>query len=197
VRSGPLNQSGDGFRGLCFIADRSVRLLSRRGHDLTRLCPGVSILDGAGFGSAVLDGEIVAFRDGRQSFEALQETMRRRTGVQDVAFLAFDLLWFQGRSLLAVPYEKRRDELESLTLEPPVSLSPRFDDGQALFQQTLAQGYEGVVAKRLKSFYRPGVRTRDWIKTKHWKLDEFLIGGWAPPEASPRMGASGWRTRRS
>jgi bifunctional non-homologous end joining protein LigD len=90
---------------------------------------------------------------------------------------AFNLLWLRGESLLARPYVERRELLESLVLETPASLSPRFDDGDALFEQTLQQGYEGVVAKRMRSFYRPGVRTRDWIKTKHWKLEEFLIGG--------------------
>jgi len=62
-----------------------------------------------------------------------------------------------------------------------VALSPRFDDGEALFEQTLRQGYGGIVAKRRRSMYHPGVRTRDWIKTKHWVVEEFLIGGWSPP----------------
>jgi ATP-dependent DNA ligase len=56
---------------MCFVID-SVRLFSRRGNDLTRLCPRVSILGKLDIGPAVLDGEIVAFRDGQQSFEALQ-----------------------------------------------------------------------------------------------------------------------------
>jgi bifunctional non-homologous end joining protein LigD len=169
----------DGFRALCFVDRGRVSLVSRRGHDLTRLCPGVSVLAGRAE-PAVFDGEIVAFRNGEQSFEALQGVMRRRIGVEDVAFLAFDLLWLSGRSLQRVPYDERRAELEALQLEAPVALSPRFDDGEALFEQTLRQGYEGVVAKRRRSMYHPGVRTRDWIKTKHWKVAEFLIGGWSP-----------------
>jgi bifunctional non-homologous end joining protein LigD len=132
----------DGFRGIC-VVDRSVRLLSRRGNDLTRLCPGVSVLAKLDLGPAVLDGEIVAFRDGNQSFEALQGVMRHRTGVEDVASLAFDVLWLRGRSLLAVPYCKRRLELESLRFEPPVAISPRFDDGDTLFEQTLARVTKG------------------------------------------------------
>jgi bifunctional non-homologous end joining protein LigD len=178
-----LRTKWDGFRGLC-VVDRFVRLLSRRGNDLTRLCPGVSAL--SDLGPIVLDGEIVAFHDGRQSFEALQGAMRHRTGSEDVVFLAFDLLWLRGQSLLNRPYAERRERLESLTLPSPVAISPRFDDGDALFEQTLAQGYEGVVAKRVRSFYKPGIRTRDWIKTKHWKVEEFVIGGWAPPR--PRHG---------
>jgi hypothetical protein len=151
----------DGFRGMCFVTDGSVRLISRLGNDLTRLCPGVLIQANSHIGPAVLDGEIVAFRDGQQSFEALQGVLRRQGAVDDVAFLVFDLLWLKGESLLAVPYAERREQLESLAFEPPVSVSPRFEDGEALFEETLRPGYEGVVAKRRKSTYRPGIRTRD------------------------------------
>jgi bifunctional non-homologous end joining protein LigD len=93
----------DGFRALCFLDQGRVSLISRRGNDLTRLCPGVSVLTGAHVAPAVLDGEIVAFRNGEQSFEALQGMMRRHVGVEDVAFLAFDLLWLRGRSLQRTP----------------------------------------------------------------------------------------------
>jgi hypothetical protein len=62
----------------------------------------------------------------------------------------------------------------------------RFDDGGALFEQTLRHGYEGIVAKCRRSIYHPGVRTRDWMKTKHWKLQASLIGGWSP--SRPRHG---------
>jgi ATP-dependent DNA ligase len=50
-----------------------------------------------------------------------------------------------------------------------------------LFQQTLRQGYEGVVAKRERPMYLSGVGSRDRIKAKHWIVEEFLIGGWSPP----------------
>jgi bifunctional non-homologous end joining protein LigD len=178
---------------MCYIDDGAVRLISRRGNDLTRLCPAVSIVGKSVTGPAVLDGEIVAFRDGQLSFEALQTATRRQAGVNDVAFLAFDLLWFRGVSQLDMAYADRRARLEALDFDPPVWLSPRFDDGKALFDQTLRQGYEGVVAKRTSSRYRPGVRTRDWIKTKHWKLEEFVIGGWSPPRRGHGWGS--WLAR--
>jgi bifunctional non-homologous end joining protein LigD len=176
----------DGFRAMCFVDRRRASLVSRRRNDLTRLCPGVSVLAEGDLASVVLDGEIVSFRGGQQSFEALQGVMRRQVGVEDVAFLIFDLLWLRGRSLQRTPYLERREELEGLQFQPPVAVSPRFDDGEAVFEQTLRQGYEGVLAKRKTSLYWPGVRTRDWIKTKHWKLEEFLIGGWSRPR--PRHG---------
>jgi bifunctional non-homologous end joining protein LigD len=51
----------------------------------------------------------------------------------------------------------------------------------ALFEQTKAQGYEGVIAKRRTSIYRCGERSPNWIKTEHWLEGEFVIGGWSPP----------------
>jgi ATP-dependent DNA ligase len=68
---------------------------------------GVSVLARGDIAPAVLDGEIVAFQGGQQSFEALQGVIRRRLGFEDVAFLAFDLLWLRGRSLQRAPYLSR------------------------------------------------------------------------------------------
>jgi bifunctional non-homologous end joining protein LigD len=169
----------DGFRGMPFV-DSSVRVLSRRGNDLTYLCPSVEQLGSVGIGSAVLDGEIVAFRDGVQSFEALQSAMRRRSS-ESVAFVAFDVLWLRGDSLVDHPYAERRAVLEGLEFPDGISVTPCFEDGAALFAATRDNGYEGVVAKKLRSRYRAGIRTRDWIKTKHWQEAEFVVGGWAPP----------------
>jgi bifunctional non-homologous end joining protein LigD len=92
----------DGFRALALVGPET-RLLSRRRNDLTYLCPGVAVLAGADLGDAVLDGEIVAFRDGIPSFEALQTRMRHRVEMP-TAFLAFDVLGLRGVSLIEQPY---------------------------------------------------------------------------------------------
>jgi hypothetical protein len=70
-----------------------------------------------------------------------------------------------------------------LSLPPlTVRLELRFDDGEALFEHTLREGYEG--ARQSGGFlYDPVVRTRNWNKTKHWKVEEFLIGAWSPPRS--------------
>jgi hypothetical protein len=75
----------------------------------TRLCPGVSGFLGADIAPAVLDGRS-SVPERRASFEALQGVMGHRVGVEDVAFLAFDLLWLGGRSLQRMPYDERREE---------------------------------------------------------------------------------------
>ncbi len=167
--------------------DSSVRVLSRRGNDLSYICASVEQLGSIGIGPAVLDGEIVAFRDGVQSFEGLQSAMRRRSS-EAVAFLVFDVVWLRGRSLVDWPYAERRAVLEELEFPDGISVTPRFDDGEALFAATRDNRYEGVVAKKLRSRYRAGLRTRDWIKTKHWQEAEFVIGGWAPPRPEQGWG---------
>ena len=192
LRSGELPVGGqwsyepkwDGFRALA-VADGSTRLLSRRGNDLTYMCAAIDSL-GAAVPDTVLDGELVAFSDGHPSFGALEGVMRREQPAS-VAFLAFDVLWLGGVSLVDKTYEERRAALEALSLPDPAYVSPRFDDGEALFRKTLEQGYEGVVAKRRTSIYRCGERTSAWVKTKHWREGEFVIGGWSPP-----YGDHGW-----
>jgi ATP dependent DNA ligase domain len=76
-----------------------VRLMSRRGNDLTYVFPSVEQLRSLDIGAAVFDGEIVAFRDGVQSFESLQSAMRRRSS-ESVAFIVFDVLWLRGASFI-------------------------------------------------------------------------------------------------
>jgi bifunctional non-homologous end joining protein LigD len=169
----------DGFRGMPFV-DGDVRIMSRRGNDLTYLCSSIEQLRHLEVGRAVFDGEIVAFRDGVQSFEGLQCAMRRHSS-ESVAFLVFDVLWLRGISLVHRPYAERRAVLEEFEFTDGISVTPRFDDGAALFEATRTNGYEGVVAKKLRSRYRAGRRTSDWIKTKHWQEAAFVIGGWAPP----------------
>ncbi|HEY7875551.1 MAG TPA: hypothetical protein VIG64_10570, partial [Actinomycetota bacterium] len=55
-------------------------------------------------------------------------------------------------------------------------------DGAALFEATRAMGLEGVVAKSMDSRYRPGLRSKSWIKTKHFQRRSFALLGWLPPE---------------
>ena len=150
----------------------------------------------------VLDGEIVAFDEhGRPSFERLQRRMhvsapssvRRLASEVPVVYAIFDLLYADGRSLMEQPYAERRQALEALGLEGPAWRVPAAHpgEGQALLEATQAQGLEGVVAKRLDSIYEPGRRSGTWVKIKHTRRQELVIGGWIPGEGrrQKRIGA--------
>jgi len=89
------------------------------------------------------------------------------------------------RSVAALAYERRRRILEGLGLDGPgmqLTLSYPASEGEVLFTATKDLGWEGVVAKRLGSPYRAGVRSRDWIKVKHFHTTKFAVGGWLPDE---------------
>jgi bifunctional non-homologous end joining protein LigD len=109
-----------------------------------------------------VDGELVWLdSQGKPSFT------RRQTAVP-TAFIAFDLV------LTDLPYSRRRELLEELDL----TISPRFSDREATLAAARELELEGVMAKRLDSFYRPGIRSPDWIKSKFVHTGDFVIGGW-------------------
>jgi len=186
----------DGVRGLADISASGLRISSRNGLDVTAGYPELAGLAGSGAGleDALLDGEIVALVDGRPSFAALQTRMHVRGGqvpalamATPVSLLIFDVLRLYGVDLCARPYAERRATLERLGLNGPHwAAPPFFDDGPATLAASEEQGLEGVVAKRLASTYRPGRRSRDWVKVKHIRTQDAVVGGWKPGEGGRR-----------
>jgi bifunctional non-homologous end joining protein LigD len=192
----------DGVRAIAYVEGGRVQLESRNGNDVTHRYPELRKLGEAlGARDVVLDGEIVAFDDAsRPSFETLQRRMhvesasaiRRLVTEVPVTYIVFDVLWREGRSLLDLPYEERRAELESLELNGPSWQTPpnEVGDGRATIDVSTRFGLEGVVAKRLDSRYEPGVRSRAWVKVKNVRRQEFVVGGWQPGEGG-RTGSIG------
>jgi bifunctional non-homologous end joining protein LigD len=183
----------DGVRALVDVSEHGVHLFSRAGNEITTAYPELVAM-ATGSGDALLDGEIVAFVDGRPSFEALQARMhvrvqaeaRRLAAVLPVTFVAFDLLRLHGLDLTARPLADRRATLERWAGDSPGwTLSPTFDDGAATEAAAREHGLEGVVAKRLDAPYRPGSRSRDWLKLRFVRSGDFVVVGWEAPTADP------------
>ncbi len=184
----------DGVRALAYGQPGQLRLVSRNLRDITPQYPEIRELERAlGARQVVLDGELVALDDqGRPSFQRLQTRMhvtaasevRRRQRDVPVTYMIFDLLFLDGRSLLDLPYEQRRQELDRMGLTGPRWRTPAYQrgDGAALLAASRDQRLEGIVAKRLASTYHPGRRTRDWLKIKNLQRQDVVIGGWVPGE---------------
>jgi bifunctional non-homologous end joining protein LigD len=175
----------DGYRALLRIErDGTVAVSSRSGNDFLEKFPELAEL-GESFSErpAIVDGEIVVLDDrGRASFQALQERLdrygRRGTG-KPITFVAFDLLYGNGRDLRGEPLEVRKAALESiLTGHGPVIFSKHVvGSGGTLFAFAREHGIEGIVAKRRDSTYQSR-RSRDWLKIKVQARQEFVVGGW-------------------
>ncbi len=182
----------DGYRTIVHIVDGQVRLQSTAGHDVTARWPEFGPLAAAVHATdAILDGELVVFDDdGHPSFELVQNSgvgSRREATLQ-----LFDVLSVGGTDTVDLPYEDRRRLLEQL-VEPGANWmipANRIGDGPALLEATRVQGLEGVIAKRLGSTYRPGKRTKDWLKVKNRRRVELTIGGFTAGDGN-RSGSFG------
>ena len=186
----------DGMRVLAEVSSGQVRLWSRNENDVTVSFPELTRLDAP---DALLDGEVVAFADGRPSFGALAERMHQRNprraqalvASRPVTLLVFDLLRLEGRDLMDGPLERRRQALEGLGLgSDRCQVPPAYDDGEMLWEATRQQRLEGVVSKRLPSRYVPGLRSPHWLKFPHRERASWVVGGWRPETGSAdRLGA--------
>lgn len=171
----------------------TVRLTSANGKNATTSFPELAGLGHAlGVRSAVLDGEVVAFdAAGRPDFGRLQQRMHvsnprqavERAASVPAVLVLFDVLALDGNDVTGLPLTERRDLLEALVEPGPHWQVPAVhDDGAALLDAATAADLEGIVAKRRDSTYRPGSRTKEWVKVKVRRRQEFVVGGWAPGE---------------
>jgi bifunctional non-homologous end joining protein LigD len=188
----------DGVRAVCFSEPGRMRFVTRNGNDVTARYPELARLNRAlGMHRAILDGEVVAFdAEGRPSFGALQGRMhltrdaqvRRLAKEAPVTYIAFDLVWLDGRSLMDRPYTERRALLREVLADGERWQVPDHvaGGGAELLAATREQGLEGIVAKRLDSPYEPGRRTGHWVKIKNTNRQELVIGGWLPGEGRRR-----------
>jgi bifunctional non-homologous end joining protein LigD len=163
--------SWGGLRALAFIGPAEVagsgdvRLFDGEGRDVA---PTLSELAGLAVRidarSAVLDGELVVVdAAGRADADELARRLAGGRG-RPVAFLAFDLLHIDGRSLLSAPLDRRREQLRRV-LRPGdevVAVPAIAGEGRALHEAAAAQGIAGVMARQRSSPYLPGVRSRLW-----------------------------------
>jgi ATP-dependent DNA ligase len=178
----------DGFRAIVFRGGSDVYIQSRELRPLDRYFPELHegllrVLPP----DCVLDGEIVIMTDHGLDFDLLQlrlhpaasrvEKLARET---PSAFVAFDALAADGRSLLDSPQHVRRAALETLLAraQPPVHLTPATDDRTTAAQwleHFEGAGLDGVIAKPVDAVYQPGKRAM--IKIKHARTADCVVAG--------------------
>ncbi|MGR0221812.1 ATP-dependent DNA ligase [Agromyces sp. ZXT2-6] len=181
----------DGIRVLAQVEGGVTRLVSRNGLDLTATYPELGDLARVFRGDAIVDGEVLALDEsGRPDFGLLQRRMNLSKPREVEAAAAsvpvvlhlFDVLEVAGTPTVDEPYARRRERLERLVRrrdDVPVDVPPAVDVApDAALEEARRLGLEGIVAKRRRSAYRPGVRSDDWVKVKVSRTQEVVIGGY-------------------
>ncbi|HEY7647520.1 MAG TPA: non-homologous end-joining DNA ligase, partial [Methylomirabilota bacterium] len=185
----------DGVRVLAFRDGGKVELYARSGQDVTERYPELTVaLRALPLERFLIDGEIVALDEhGRSSFQRLQARMGltrpadidRARALVPVSAVFFDALALDGYDLRDLPLAERKAAL-ALVLPPRGVLSfgqHVAEQGEAFYEAASEQHLEGIVAKKADSRYE-GRRTRDWLKIKCQKRQEFVIGGYTDPQGS-------------
>lgn len=165
-----------------------ARLYSRRLEDVTAALPDViGQLMGATDHDVILDGEVIAIKDGKpMPFQSVLRRFRRRHDVAEAQEAiemvpnVFDILYLDGGTLIDLPFLERRKKLESVVkmFIAPQTVSNSQEIIEKTYNDALAAGHEGIMIKVPSSPYSPGQRGKNWIKIKPEvdTLDLAVIG---------------------
>ncbi|MDF9407257.1 MAG: putative DNA ligase-like protein [Pelotomaculum sp. PtaB.Bin013] len=179
----------DGYRGLAYL-DAGTVIRSRNLINLTGKFPEL-----AGLHKkvrrlpAIIDGEIVVLVQGKPSFASLQSRgkmagagQNSRAGFYPVVFIAFDVLYANGKSVLRQPLADRKNILKEMVLPGDDILLSRyvFRDGIDFYNACVKEGLEGAVAKKVESVYLPGRRSASWKKFRNTREADLVICGYQP-----------------
>src|SRR5262249_35926980 len=189
-----LEDKFDGIRAQLHRSAEQVEIFSRDLRRITGQFPELADQARNFEPELILDGEIIAFEKGRElTFFDLQKRLGRKTDSTDlftraaanvpVAFVIFDLLWLNGRSLLKTPLHERRRHLSSVRLPSHFQIARVIPAHSATeieqeFQQARQRSNEGLMIKDPDSFYLPGNRGMFWFKLKKElaTLDVVVVG---------------------
>jgi bifunctional non-homologous end joining protein LigD len=191
----------DGIRVLGSASSDGVALVTRNEIDKAKQFPEIvdalKELRRKAKRSFIIDGEIVALKGNEPArFQELQSRMHvtdagsiaRHRSENPSALIAFDILLDGRKALINEPWQSRREHLEAL-LSPAMRtdtlrISDVSDDGAAMLRTARQRDWEGIIAKEADARYKPGERTRSWLKLKIERRQEFVVGGWTEPRRS-------------
>jgi DNA ligase D-like protein (predicted ligase) len=191
----------DGARCMAYISNGTVELRNRRLRSIAYRYPEIIRALKQSDGECVLDGEMAVFSKGIPSFSSLavREQQIQKTRIDflskdlPASYMVFDILYLGQESLMDRPLAERKSILKSQLQESDVVniIDYVAENGKGYFKAALGKGLEGIMAKRLASPYRPGVRSRDWIKIKKNVTFDLVVGGYTPGrgQRQPYFGA--------
>lgn len=178
----------DGERCLAYLDDAGTVLINRRGSKVLPKMPELAGIHKQAAKKCILDGELVVTVDGRLDFDEINRRwlMSNKASIdmasktRPATFVAFDILYSEGKLLTERPLHERKRLLEDIVRENDRISVSRYVEGQGVqfFELVRKKGMEGIVAKSKHSIYYPGKRTSDWIKIKNLLEDDFVVCGY-------------------
>ena len=187
----------DGFRLQIHLSNREVKLYSRSLEDMTYMYPDIvsAVLHRVTVKSAIFEGEAIGYDPMTQKLLPFQETVQRKRkhDIEEKAkeiplrLFVFDLLYLDGKRCIDEPFQERRKRLSQVVRTDSSGTAPILlaadnivDDPQEIeqmFDEAIAQGLEGILAKKLDGVYQAGARGWNWIKFKRSyssKIDDTI-----------------------
>jgi DNA ligase-1 len=169
----------DGARVQIHKQNGAEQIFSRRLTNVTESLPEIveTVKHNIKAQSAIVEGEVVALDSAGYPI-AFQHLMRRFKRTRDVTNMAqripltlylFDVLFFNGESLITLPYFQRRQILAQNAGEIALSkqiVTDKIEEAEGFLKEAIAAGHEGLMAKKLDSPYTPGSRGKKWLKIK-------------------------------
>jgi bifunctional non-homologous end joining protein LigD len=179
----------DGYRAVAYMQNGKVDICSRNNKSFNqKFYPLHEALQQWNI-NAVIDGEIVVVNEhGVPGFSDLQLWRSEADG--QLLYYLFDILWLEGFSIMHLPLEERKQLLKVILPKenPHLRISEILkDNGEEAFELAKQLHLEGVMAKKAGSIYTIGKRTKDWLKIKTEKQQEFVIGGYTHNEGSSKL----------
>lgn len=175
----------DGYRIIAFKQGNDVKLMTRNNHNWTSYFINVaSEIKKLTINNVILDGEIVLLdENGQSNFQLLQNSIKSHYQKPFIYFV-FDILYYDRFNTMSLPLIDRKEILKSIVQNSKISL--RFNpyiigNGKDVFNKMCELGMEGIVSKNINSVYEQK-RTRNWVKAKCIKRQEFVIGGYTKPK---------------
>jgi DNA ligase-1 len=184
----------DGTRVQIHKYDGEIKIYSRKLENVTKSIPEIVAVVKSKLvaDSAILDGEVIAIdEDGKpRPFQDILRRFRRKYRVEEMRNLIplhlyiFDILYLDGRTLIDLPLSERRQILERIAVsyDAPIAEHHLVEDVgaiEAIYNEAIDAGHEGIMVKNQDSRYTPGKRGKNWLKIKPLMetLDLVVVGG--------------------
>jgi DNA ligase-1 len=175
----------DGMRAQMHKVGQEIRLFSRKLADVTNAFPelvnaAAATVESSSAGDIdfILDGEVMAFQDGKPlHFQELQRRLHKKNVTEQImteiplVYVVYDIMYFNRENIITKSIKERKEILSNISFkEPIINSSYKVVNAEqeiiAMFEKSRDIGHEGLVLKDPDSHYHPGKRGRYWVKLK-------------------------------